>query len=306
MENVTEAFLSALEASSPHTEGLAIDCGANNVKWSNHLIARWKMLRESLMSEEIVAPRLRVQMFEPQKVSFGQQIRFVQKAGARIGVRVDYYPVVAWLHDGNLTFYESYNSETSSVRLSMAARFGYRGQRREVPSIDFAAHILNATTPSPSKALARNNRTPRRLITMLKLDIESSEFTILPTLLARGALCRIDFLLVEWHLNALPPQQRLSGLGLIHAFDDLLRSGCTTMRQSPTVVQHHTMPENNEGVEVPGLKDALRRHAPSNATRGMRAIRWHWDRAHQHEPHWAKELKAAAWSKTEAINPWWQ
>ena len=62
-------------------------------------------------------------------------------------------------------------------------------------------------------------------------SIEAAEYDVLPRLLVTGALCRVDFLLLEWHLNALKPGRRFAGFALRHTIDSLLRAGCSAPPQ---------------------------------------------------------------------------
>ena len=93
-------------------------------------------------------------------------------------------------------------------------------------------------------------------------DVEVAEYDLLPHLLLSGALCIPTHLLVEWHLNALPPPRRLAGLALRLGFDELLKTGCATSDHGsgPRVTVHDDFDVNNEFAEVPGLAELHRRH----------------------------------------------
>ena len=70
------------------------------------------------------------------------------------------------------------------------------------------------------------------------------------------ARSRLDFLLLEWHLNAAPIGSRLSGLGLRLAFEGLLEHGC----DSPPVCFHDEYGPNNMAVPVPGIANVAVEH----------------------------------------------
>ena len=93
-------------------------------------------------------------------------------------------------------------------------------------------------------------RLPSGTLSITKLDVEGHEYELLPWLLAHGALCRTRYLLQEWHLNTVPPQRRLAGLGLRLSFHSLLEHGCAT---PPAAVYHDEFTPNNFGMAVPGL-----------------------------------------------------
>ena len=92
--------------------------------------------------------------------------------------------------------------------------------------------------------------------------MEVAEYELLPHLLLSGALCIPTHLLVEWHLNALPPPRRLAGLALRLGFDELLKTGCATSDHGsgPRVIVHDDFDVNNAYAEVPDLAEIQRNH----------------------------------------------
>ena len=76
-------------------------------------------------------------------------------------------------------------------------------------------------------------------------------------LLRRGTLCQVDFLNIEWHLNALLPDERLAGLGLRLSAEHTLRESCGS-KLAPRTVEHEEYIGNNRGEPIPGLADLLR------------------------------------------------
>ena len=100
------------------------------------------------------------------------------------------------------------------------------------------------------------------LESILAQDVEVAEYELLPHLLLSGALCIPTHLLVEWHLNALPPPRRLAGLALRLGFDELLKTGCATSDHGsgPRVIVHDDFDVNNAYAEVPDLAEIQRNH----------------------------------------------
>ncbi len=92
--------------------------------------------------------------------------------------------------------------------------------------------------------------------------MEVAEYELLPHLLLSAALCIPTHLLVEWHLNALPPPRRLAGLALRLGFDELLKTGCATGDRGggPRVIVHDEFEVNNAFAEVPDLAEIQRKH----------------------------------------------
>ena len=71
-------------------------------------------------------------------------------------------------------------------------------------------------------------------------------------MISRGALCRLRYLLIEWHLAHVAPERRATGLALKGALPAILGSACAL----PPVVLHDDMPLNNAGLAVPGAAEA--------------------------------------------------
>ena len=79
-------------------------------------------------------------------------------------------------------------------------------------------------------------------------------------MIASGALCRVRFLLVEWHLNSLPAQERLSALALRHSIKQILRACEGPADRKPVLMLNDEEAPNNEGEPVPGLAELLAKH----------------------------------------------
>jgi hypothetical protein len=120
-------------------------------------------------------------------------------------------------------------------------------------------HVRSVTVPAVDLARVIRNCVQRARggPIILKLDVEAAEYDLLPRLLITGALCRCTFLLIEWHLNALPPERKLQGVLLRNAFDGLLARGCS---RPPRVVIHDEDLLNNFGEAIPGLGELAARY----------------------------------------------
>ena len=139
---------------------------------------------------------------------------------------------------------------TGSKGASLERPVFFSGSVR-VRTFDFAAWLREKLGPSDG---AVAEAPPHSL---LKLDVERLEYSLVPWLLAQGGLCLVRHLLIEWHLNQLPFGQRLRGLGLRLALHTMLEEGCTT---PPVAIYHDDYPGNNYAVPVPGLHDLVASH----------------------------------------------
>ena len=175
-----------------------------------------------------------------------------------------HYAAAAWTEDTTLSFMVSTNSEASSLVPSIALS-GSNGQGRAAAPTKLQVRALNLATFMRDTVSVRDAQ-----LILCKLDVEAAEFELLPHLLARGTLCHVDFLLIEWHLNALPEERRLAGLGLRLSLAETLRRGCPQRDgRPPPKVQHADDPANNLYVNVPGLREELQKHEmPSASSKG--------------------------------------
>jgi len=187
-------------------------------------------------------------MFEPQPQFRAKLTALAQLVGAR------YIPAAAWTTNGSLTFHVSPNSEASSVSSSVSTKWGAL-QTVSVASVDLAAYLLHTL---------RLPRADKDTLTLLKLDIESSEYAVLPHLVSQGALCGVRYLHIEWHIDALPPEERLAGLGVMMSLEHVLRIGCTGLGgTAPKLIVREQALKKRE-LHVPGLGELLQRHAGSS------------------------------------------
>ena len=163
--------------------------------------------------------------------------------------------VAVWTDDTrNMTFYLSRSSVSASLKPIVAHHAGVprRGDAKiVVRTLDLAAFLLERlpARPNASETLA-----------VLKLDVEAAEFDLLPHLITSGALCRVHLFIIEWHLNALPPEKRLAGLGLRMSIATLLRMGCAATANSAPIMVHEGAPTNNWEQRVPGLWEVAQFH----------------------------------------------
>lgn len=97
----------------------------------------------------------------------------------------------------------------------------------------------------------------------------------------------------RWHLNALPPEKRLAGLGLRLTLSELLRTGCAASHANAPITVHEGAPVNNWEQQVPGLWDVALLHngTPVPGEQSSRLVRaWGTARQWVHE----REREAAA------------
>jgi FkbM family methyltransferase len=242
---------------------VVLDVGANTGEWSARLMDEVDSLRRGSWR-----CRVRLVLIEPQPVHHPALTALVRERGGHL------IKAAAWTADvPSLPFYHSANSQAASLMPSVA-RMGTRermGSHQEprtpasgVRGVDFARVLSHATKDTSGPVL-------------MKLDVEGSEYSLLPRLLLSGALCRVDYLFVEWHLNALHHRghARLDGLALRHGIRALLSSGCSRERVRgaawPQIV-HDENAYNNYGEEVPGLARIATLHTRSLELPGGR--RW--------------------------------
>lgn len=243
-EAIYRAFIDSFYNASSSCGGRAVmlDVGANDGGFTSSFMKG----RERWRSKCNFARRLGVYIVEP-AIRFRALLeRQVAVLNNHAKVHATFLPKAAWLSNTNLVFsISSKNSQTSHARgEGTAASNG----DVIVPAFDLADFIL---------ALQ-----PVDKLLMLKLDVEGSEYLVLPRLLGTGALCRVSHLIVEWHLERLTMEKRLAGLALKLSLRSQLASGCRT----PPKVLFEEFRPLNYGVMVPGLLDEAVLHTDPGVT----------------------------------------
>ena len=237
----TYSFLNAI-ADRPWRRVVAIDVGANNGKWAEAVWRLCKERRGGIPCEVI--------MFEPQP-RWASRLAGIHQSMAG-GSRFE--PAAAWHSDGTINIFLSDNSQATSMSLAVAAQWNHEGTRPSnmtVRSLDLARYMRETLLLSHSDM---------DVLTLLKIDVESAEYELLPHLVARRALCGIRYLHIEWHVDALSPASRLAGLGLMHSLGHVLKTSCVVGGgTAPVLIVHEQSPRNN-GLEVPGLSKLLELH----------------------------------------------
>ena len=229
-----------------------LDVGANDGKWADRLVHNvWCGLQRSACAREHFGARmhpLKLYFFEPNPVFTAK----LQAAADRVGGRL--VAAAAWTEDTNLTFYVAGKfADESTVSSSVATRKSLTQRKRMVvPAINFPRFLQRTVAEAE--------------LTILKLDVEGAEYSILPRLLLDGTLCRVQHLLVEWHLGALPEAERLAALNLRNAFELLLERGCAR----PPHLMFDEVWGNGRGlggpINVPGLMELALQFSPRNSS----------------------------------------
>lgn len=151
--------------------------------------------------------------FEPNP-AHKERHQMVKKAYEAVGIR--YHPISAGASntDGNLIFYHQGDEENSEWGFSVKD-FGTNkkeGAAVSVPVIRLKSwiseHIYGRVIPeTPFGGNITLKKTPAVL---MKMDIEGSEFDVLPDLMGTGSLCStIDLIFGEWHLYMGKEKQEL-------------------------------------------------------------------------------------------------
>ena len=280
-----DAFIAAVQAAPAEVKAIAFDVGANDGRWTKSLYTKLRAL-DSVGAHHRPLDLVMIEPLSNMKEQLAERAKRLRHA-------VTYLRAAAWWQNTTLTFFPSQSSISSSLSPVMAARSGLLG-RKNVTAIDLAE-------------LLRRRVRPTDPLVFVKIDIEGAEYEVLPHLLLTGALCLVRYLVVEWHLNALPEPQRRAGLGLRLSLPMLLRAGC---RHAPPVLYEddaldtHTNRSaaartiNNHDVVIPGLAELVRKFAP-DASAGSVFNRRRWEELH-------KELRTGRLKvprQTKAVRP---
>ena len=190
-----KALLDRARAGPAGSRVVVLDVGANNGDWSR---IEWPGIAAELRA---AGKRFELYIVEPQP-QFAQPLQKLAD-----GNGFTFVPAAAWKANTTLYFDVAGDSGTASMSASMSSGGSdtatMRGFRREaIPAIDLA-ELMRSRLPrdagdseSDSDA-ARPADGPAATLSFLKFDVEGAEFDLLPWLLLQGALCRVDYLLVE-------------------------------------------------------------------------------------------------------------
>ena len=180
-----------------------MDIGANDGHWSESLM-QW-MERQHTPSPTLM-------LIEPQK-------RFHRVLSA-LATRWNgtLLPAAAWIAETNVTLH-------TPLERTIAA---------SVHALHPSLGAINVTTPAFDLAAHMREHLGAAAAVLMKLDVEGSEYVLLPHLLERRVLCSVDFLHVEWHPNLVAPAE---GRELRCNLEQRLRLSCPGERV-PSVLTH--------------------------------------------------------------------
>lgn len=228
IQSFVHSVLATTPASASGSMALAsiVDVGSNDGRWADAVMSAMKPSRRALVELTMVEPN-------PQ---FSSALRALAHKW-----HGEFVQAAAWTQAGEKVLHLGKNKESSSFVPMMARRYGH-DKSMQTPTIDLAELL--------QRRIAR--------WTLLKLDVEGAEYALLPYLIRRGTLCYVTHIIVEWHLNAIAPSERLGALGQRLALEATIRNSCAGSF-SPLIV-HAGYHDNNEGTRVPGLVDEVGRH----------------------------------------------
>jgi FkbM family methyltransferase len=229
-------------AGRPPPKVALLDVGANAGTFSQ------AMMKQLQLEASHIRPRLI--MFEPQP-------QFREHLGALAARwQGEHVAAAAWKEAANLTFHLNANNSEGATLASDARNDRVTAASRmmwvpiTVPAVDLAAYLHHKL---PSAAARDANAS----IAFLKLDVEGAEYDLLSRLISTRALCRLSFLLIEWHLHNLATEKRATGLAMKEGLKSVLASTCGT----PPKIVHDDMPLNNyqniDGLPTPAQKARL-------------------------------------------------
>jgi FkbM family methyltransferase len=215
--NFTESMTKQMQTLSHGARVAVLDVGANDGTWSAQMLERLLPLAQSSQLH------LTMEMYEPQPW-FGPNLRKVTAAAKERGngmAEAIWTEAAAWTHEGNLSFYvqrglnKLQHSKTATLIKSHAMQHEDK-QRITVRAVDLAERL-----PRDAQVL------------LVKIDVEGAEYALLRALLARGALCCVTHLHIEWHRFSEPESERnasRTGTSLRQTLEQRLRTRCAQRR----------------------------------------------------------------------------
>jgi FkbM family methyltransferase len=150
--------------------------------------------------------------FEPNP---GHKARLEEVASAyqRMGWRYEVFPVAVGAEDGNMTFFHMGDESHNEWGFSSVRKHNVADKQELIPVIRLASwlldHVHDRVVPTPFGTYTSGPKV------VMKMDIEGTEFSILPDVIASGALCStVDFVFTETHFHFAPMYFEKQGLYL--------------------------------------------------------------------------------------------
>ena len=263
----TSRFLDLVKQLPANASAAAFDVGTNDGSFSKSLM--------DLMARCCPSITFWHTMIEPQP----RYTQHLAKLAANPSYHAVFHAAVAGRHDGrNVTLHLGSNRHAASTIATNANRYGYRrGHPRHitVPTVNLARLLMHqhARLREQNALVASRDGIAREEVPsllLLKMDIEGGEADLLSYLLVKEALCTLSHLRVEWHLNAMPEEQRLGIVALRLGLRDLITRGChiSGRTESQVVVEDEEYRPLNFGKVVPGLVEEAVRHMQTRSVAG--------------------------------------
>lgn len=144
--------------------------------------------------------------FEPNPV-FNARHKELESFYKRQGWRYHYLPFGVSDIEGHLDFYHQDDAQRGELGFSIYPRFGRNTSVERVRVIRLSKWLQQNIVAREVPKLAGMDRAPR---VIMKLDIENSEFSVLPDLIFSGALCSaVDYVFGEFHTQQKFPAVRI-------------------------------------------------------------------------------------------------
>ena len=116
-----------------------------------------------------------------------------------MGWRFEYIQAAAGDFEGNMDFYHNADERFEEWGFSVK-KFHNKSTVEKVPVVRLSSwikhHVIERNIPLPLGTA--KNQTPT---IVMKMDIEGSEYVVLPDLIYSGVLCDLDFVFGEFHPN---------------------------------------------------------------------------------------------------------
>ena len=228
-----------MTAAMTGTHGIVVDIGANDGSFSKS----WGPFCSAMARAE---KRIHLYIIEPQRRFRNSLTNLSAELIRRWNCSTTFIPAAAWTQVQSLAMVNEHRARTrtTSQTAHLASLEGSAERYETVETVDLANLLLQIL--------------PEHGITFVKMDVEGAEYKLLPWLLTQGVLCRVRYLLQEWHLASVPLEKRLPALSMRLALHELLRHGC---KSPPVAILHDAASQNNLGVPIPGLPELNTLHS---------------------------------------------
>ncbi|KAI2501843.1 methyltransferase [Fragilaria crotonensis] len=189
------------------------------------------------------------------------RLKNVSDAYAALGWRYHYVQAAAWDRDGVMVFHHQGDTGHNEWGFSVKKRTVQGVNAVDVPSICLSEWIQREILEREIPEIPRSRRQYPNPVVGMKMDIEGSEYIVLPDLMLTGVFCQLTFMFGEVHPHFAPLNFTGQGVDLTtRKSAEVLQDALTTVVKASRNCKAKYFPDIDDesylhdGVPLPDIK----------------------------------------------------